>query len=413
MRLLHIADVHIGVENYGRIDSHTGLHQRLLDFEAALEFAVNTALNEQVDAVLFAGDAFKNHNPTPTHQMVFSRQMVRLSAAGIPVIMVVGNHDNPVAFGKLSALEAFRVFSVPNVWVATRPELIRVDTKSGPLQIAALPWPARSMLLTQEDYKNLPDSELTKHIEQLYSTVIAGLAEQIDPAVPAVALGHLTAAAATFSGSERTATIGSDPVFMTSTLANPAFDYVALGHIHRFQDINEGGSPPVVYSGSIERIDFGEEHEEKGFVLVDLTERGGLRLADYRFVAVPSRKIVTIEVDCTITEDPNVPMLEAIETTGLQEAIVRVVYTIRPEQEPSLDLAKVRRALEPAHYVQGLIKNPIRSQRLHRASISENTGWKSALEAYIANRPDLQELRDDLVEYAIRLEKELERGADS
>ncbi len=75
LKILHLADIHIGMENYGRIDPNTGLHIRLLDFTKSLEFVVNKGIEEKVDAVLFAGDAYRTCTPSPTHQQLFASQL--------------------------------------------------------------------------------------------------------------------------------------------------------------------------------------------------------------------------------------------------------------------------------------------------------------------------------------------------
>ncbi|MEA2021767.1 MAG: exonuclease subunit SbcD, partial [Candidatus Caldatribacteriota bacterium] len=123
MKILHLADVHLGMENYGRIDPSTGLHTRLQDFIKCFRFAIDVALEEKVDLVLFAGDAYKNSFPNPTHQREFARQIYRLSSAQIPVVLVNGNHDNPVSFGKATSLEIFNTLNIPGVKVVTSPEL--------------------------------------------------------------------------------------------------------------------------------------------------------------------------------------------------------------------------------------------------------------------------------------------------
>ena len=68
IRFIHTADIHFGMENYGRIDPKTGIHSRLFDFEKALNFCIDYAIEQQVDFLLFAGDAYKTAHPTPTHQ---------------------------------------------------------------------------------------------------------------------------------------------------------------------------------------------------------------------------------------------------------------------------------------------------------------------------------------------------------
>ena len=93
IRLLHIADIHIGMENYGRTDPQTGLNQRVMDFLRRLTDAVDYTLDHEIDVVIFAGDAYKTRDPNPTYQREFARRMKRIADAGIPVVMLVGNHD--------------------------------------------------------------------------------------------------------------------------------------------------------------------------------------------------------------------------------------------------------------------------------------------------------------------------------
>ena len=115
MRILHFSDLHIGVENYGRIDLETGLSTRLGDFLDSLDQVVEFALNEGVDLVLLAGDAYKGRDPTQTHQREFAKRLNRLSQAGIPTFLLVGNHDLPAASSRATAVDIFPTLEVANV----------------------------------------------------------------------------------------------------------------------------------------------------------------------------------------------------------------------------------------------------------------------------------------------------------
>ncbi len=148
IRILHFADLHLGVENYGRLDPETGLSSRLMDFLHAFDFVVDYAIKEQVDLLLFAGDAFKNRDPSPTHQREFARRMQRLSAAEIPTFLLVGNHDLPNAIKRAHAVEIFNTLETPNITVAERPGYHRIATRGGrcrwwrcPGSRAATCWP--------------------------------------------------------------------------------------------------------------------------------------------------------------------------------------------------------------------------------------------------------------------------------
>jgi len=407
MRLLHFADLHLGVENYGRLDPSTGLHSRLSDFTQSLEYVVDTALQEHVDLVVFAGDAYRNCNPNPTWQRALALHLRRLQEATVPIAIVVGNHDSPATFGRASSVDIFNALGLENTYVVGQPKLFHIETKSGPIQFAGLPWPTRHYLRADERFKNLSPESMNHHIAQICAAQIAEFSGQLDPALPSVLAAHVTLAEATYSGSERTAMIGDDPVLTAAVFAESAFDYVALGHIHRHQNLNPNDTPPVVYSGSIERIDFGEAAETKGVCLVDLPSND-TPLTSYRFVPTPARRFVSIEVDGSTTGDPTASVIAAIETAEIADSIVRVTCLLDEGRGERLDTARVRAALTEAHCVAAIIPrycDPDELQR--RASLSEEVALDEALDRYLDNHPSLHAERDILKKYAGRLETEL------
>ena len=404
MKFLHIADIHLGMENYGRIDPSTGLHTRLKDFIKCFSFAIDIALEEKVDLVIFTGDAYKNSNPNPTHQREFARQIYRLSEAKIPVVMINGNHDNPLSFGKATSLDIFDTLNVSGVKVVTEPELFNIETKAGPVQIFGLPWPTKNLFLAKEEYKDFTDEEVTKEIQKRASKKIKKYARMMRPGTPAIFAAHLAAAEATYSGSERSAIIGRDPVFFTQVLAQKEFDYVALGHIHKFQDLNLNNHPPVVYPGSIERINFGEEKDNKGVCLVNIE---GSKTS-YEFISLPARKFITVDAVISKEQDPTNALIEEIEKYDLSESVVRVFYTMPAGREDLLDFKRINSALEGAFLVTTIAKKSKPMERLQRAEISENLGMLEAMDKYIKNSPDLIPLSEELKTYAQELEKELE-----
>ena len=404
MKFLHIADIHLGMENYGRIDPSTGLHTRLKDFIKCFSFAIDIALEEKVDLAIFTGDAYKNSNPNPTHQREFARQIYRLSEAKIPVVMINGNHDNPLSFGKATSLDIFDTLNVSGVKVVTEPELFNIETKAGPVQIFGLPWPTKNLFLAKEEYKDFTDEEVTKEIQKRASKKIKKYARMMRPGTPAIFAAHLAAAEATYSGSERSAIIGRDPVFFTQVLAQKEFDYVALGHIHKFQDLNLNNHPPVVYPGSIERINFGEEKDNKGVCLVNIE---GSKTS-YEFISLPARKFITVDAVISKEQDPTNALIEEIEKYDLSESVVRVFYTMPAGREDLLDFKRINSALERAFLVTTIAKKSKPMERLQRAEITENLGMLEAMDKYIQNSPDLIPLSEELKTYAQELEKELE-----
>lgn len=421
MQVLHFADLHLGIENHGRLDAATGLHTRLLDFRHCLEAIFDTALERQVDAVLFAGDLYRTPTPNPTWQREFAVQLRRLRQAQIPIVMVVGNHDTPAAFGRATSVDVFNALELEHTHVIRTPRLVTVPTRNGPLQVAGLPWPTRHYLRTDDAHRDLPQEDLMREISRLCARQIQDFARRLDADLPAVLVAHVAAAGALLSGSERTALIGADPTLLTSDLANPAFDYVALGHVHRHQDLNSGGRPAVVYSGSCERVDFGEEHETKGFCAVSIDagsedsgsiRSGARRTTSYEFLPTPARPFVTVEVNAVGVSDPTTCVVTAVAAANLHNAIVRVRYTV--DAGDKVDTDRVRRAVDAAgaHHVAAIAPTTSTTERQRRASVPQDAGTEVALDRYIDNRPELENHRDSLKKLAVQLEQELDMEAD-
>lgn len=417
MKLLHCADIHIGYETHGRLDPETGLNTRLLDFRRCFDAVVARALDEQVDAFVFAGDAYRTADPTPTQQKLFAEALKPVADAGIPIIMVVGNHDHPVAFGKASSVDIFGLLR-GNVHVFATPATARIETRSGPLQLIALPWPIRSRILSREEHRKKTPHEIRDLIEAKYAAFVQQAAAELDPALPAVLVGHLTVQNAELSGSERASVIAHEPTFSVGALAQPGIDYVALGHIHRFQDRNRdayerGDGPPVVYSSSIDRISFKEHDAEKGFVLVDIDAARpvGAR-ARYTFVPTPARRFVPIEADARGAADPTAAIVAAIGQHDIAEAVVRVRYRVDEAQAPLVDAAAIRDALASADTVAAIERTVDAAERQRRTSVRRDMALRDALERYVAQHDALAPLRDDLVAAALALEAELDAAAE-
>ena len=283
MRILHFSDLHIGVENYGQTDPETGLSTRLADFLSSLDEVVDYALTEDVDLVLLAGDAYKGRDPSQTHQREFAKRLARLSEAAIPTFLLVGNHDLPNAVSRATAVEIFQTLQVPYLQVGSNLQNYSIPTKSGPLQIMAVPWPRRSGILSREESRGLTIEEVRQAVQNRMTEAIYARAQALDPEIPAILTGHVTVNGATV-GTERSMMLGQDHVLLAGDIGRPQVDYVALGHIHKHQ-ILRNENPFMAYSGSLQRVDFSEEGDDKGFCVVDLDPAApqGKRLADFNF----------------------------------------------------------------------------------------------------------------------------------
>lgn len=351
IKILHFADAHIDIANYGRHDPATGLPLRVLDFLKALDTIVDAAIEEKVDLVIFAGDAYKDRAPAPTYQREWGRRVMRLSRAGIRTLLLVGNHDLSPAVGRAHALQEYDTLDVPGVHVIGLPTLLTPEQLGGlPVQVMALPWISRSYLMASRELSGTEIKDIHEQIEETLRLQIAEWFEKIDPDLPVIFTAHGTVQGAVYGG-ERSVMLGNDLILPGSLVRDPRLDYVALGHIHKWQNLNENAHPPVIYPGSIERVDFGEAQDDKFYVIAHI-ERGSTKV-EWR--KLNGRRFIDRRVNLTPLGENGLPqadqLLDAMKQTlpsqaGMEQAIVRLTVEYPREWETLIDEADLRKYAE-------------------------------------------------------------------
>ena len=221
--ILHFADAHIDMANYGRHDPESGLPLRVIDFLKSLDTIVDAAIQEKVDLVLFAGDAYKDRNPAPTFQREWGRRIIRLSKAGIPTLLLVGNHDLSPALGRAHAIEEFNTLEVPHVHVISKPTFLKpADLDGVPLQIMALPWISRSGLLAHFGLRGAAaqPGQVYEELESRLTALVDEWFDEIEPDLPVVLTAHASVQGAQY-GAERSVMLGGDLVLPGSLVRDP------------------------------------------------------------------------------------------------------------------------------------------------------------------------------------------------
>lgn len=408
VKVIHFADLHLGVENYGRIDSKTGLSQRIVDFLRSLSFLIDTAIERDIALVVFAGDAFRNQKPNPTLQREFARAIRRLTRADIKVLLLVGNHDLPNLDKQAHSMAIYDALEVDGVYVARSKKLFTIDTKQGRVQVAALPHFSRSRLVTSlkeqgEEFKNKTLTELHDIMERTIEGFVSDLASQVDETIPAILTAHASISSAKVGNENRGILAGNELTLLPSVLQRREFDYVAMGHIHKFQDLSQGTYPHLVYSGSIDRVDFGEEKEDKGFCLVHLT-RGA---TTYEFVKTPARRFITIDVECKTT-DPTAEACALCKERDISDSVVRVRVRVPSPLREQVKKDEIMDALSDAYFIAYIniegIGEDVRTRNPH---LTESQTPIGALTEYIKTREDLLEQKNELMAYGQKLIDEL------
>lgn len=355
MRLLHFADAHIDMANYGKHDPETGLPLRVLDFLKSLDTIIDAAIDERVDMVIFAGDAYKDRSPAPTFQREWGKRIIRLSRAKIPTLLLVGNHDLSPATGRAHAIQEFDTLEVPYVRVLQKPDFLKPEDLWGlPVQIIAMPWVSRSGLMASIEVSGSDPKELFSKIEMRISELVEEWINEADRSLPIIFTAHASVEGAVF-GAERMVMLGSDLVLPTSLVKDRRLDYVALGHIHKPQDLNEGYHPPVIYPGSIERIDFGEAMDDKFYVLADVS--CGETKVEWRKIDGTRPFIerrATLQSSENVTEFLTFNLPDPLQMAG---AIVRLTVDYPRELDVFIDETALRKYADSAFEFH-LVKKP-------------------------------------------------------
>jgi DNA repair protein SbcD/Mre11 len=407
-RILHFADAHIDMANYGRHDPQTGLPMRVMDFLKSLDTIVDTAIQEKVDLVVFAGDAYKDRNPAPTYQREWGRRIIRLSKAGIPTLLLVGNHDLSPALGRAHAVEEFATLEVPHVRVLDRPAFLKPgDLEGVPLQVLALPWVSRSGLMAQLDLNPESVAQVYEALEGRLTELVQTWLETADQSIPIILTAHASVQGAVYGG-ERSVMLGNDLVLPGSLVRDPRLDYVALGHIHKPQNLNENAHPPVIYPGSIERVDFGEIEDSKFFIIADI-ERGQTQV-DWRQLD-GIRPFVSRYVRLDSHEEIGERLRAALPPPSeMQEAVVRLIIEYPREWETSIDDQSLREYCAGAFEFH-LVKRPQAEARV-RLPEGQTVGTFSPMELldlyWRASHTDGEEIQA-LNEMAAKIIEEAQR----
>lgn len=374
IRLAHTGDWHIGSSYHLGDESKDGINSRLRDYEDATLRSCRQMVEEDVDVVLFAGDGFKDSKPSPTEQAVFRRAMDVLCNANIPVLCIVGNHCLPRAPGRTHALAIFDGYR-GGVTVIDRPQVVTIKG----VPIACLPWPSRAHLAAADpEFERLTLDDQNARTVDLSLAVLRKLGAEAEAA--AGPLGSVLLAHGSIAGSAVGAAGSTqffrEPVLPLSELRGLPFRYQAWGHLHRAQDLE----PHIRYAGSIERTDFAEATEDKGWWMIELganAESGG-RSFGTAWLSSSPRPFVDLELTAPAAWEAEISSLNG----ALPGAIIRVRYEATPEEARAVDHQGIRRALYGcgALKVHGPIATLRHSVSERESTLSEETdaltGWQ-------------------------------------
>lgn len=380
IKVVHFSDLHFGSgERYGSLNPETSLNRRFEDFIIALDKPINFAIENKVDLVIFTGDTFKHATPEPIYQKEFAKRIKKLSLNKIPTILLVGNHDILYRIDGSDALDIYNTLLVDHVRVFNRIDSKNIETPNGVVQVIALPHITKSRLLTKEEYRALNTKDQDKLMIEKIKQAINAMLEKLDPKLPSILIGHGTIETAQF-GSEQDLSIGKVLSYPLSFFQIPTLDYVGFGHIHRHQ-ILQNEKPLILYAGSLERVDFSEEKEDKGFIYLEL-KKGKIK---YEFKSTNPRSFLTISCDLTESLVPQQDLEASVKSKFAPGAIIRLRYKIKEKNFDQINQEEIKALLRDsfAFTIQPEIVHEERTYRLAELDTSLISNPLLALEKYL------------------------------
>jgi exonuclease SbcD len=337
MKLLHTGDWHVGkvLKGLARLDEQ----------RAVLAEIVEIARREEPDLVVIAGDVFESAAPPPDAQALAWRTVLDLRATGADVVVIAGNHDSPDAFDALRP-----VFAGLGITVVGRPRrpddggVVELTTRGGErVVVALLPFVSQRGVVKAAELFALDLSDLAAEYATRLTRLIATLAEHFRSDAVNVLVAHGTVRGSKLGGGERDAQTVFDYTFPANAFPASA-SYVALGHLHRRQDLP--APCPAWYSGSPFGVDFGEESDTKGVLLVDALVG---RPAQVRAVALASaRRLRTIRgTVAALVADSDSYGDDLLRVVVTEAARAGLVDEVRASLPNALEV-RVERSDEPA-----------------------------------------------------------------
>jgi DNA repair exonuclease SbcCD nuclease subunit len=332
LKIFHIADTHLGFSAYNKLETDSGLNQREVDFYNVFREFVDVAIEQKPDLILHAGDFFDSVRPTNRAISFALEQLIRLSEAKIPIVLIAGNHETPRLRETGSV---FRLFEhLEHVYPVYKGQYECLEFSEFDLKVHCVPHCMNPEILQNSLEKLVPDPEIKHNIAMLHAAIVG---------------------VAAFRSNE------FNEQDVASGYLKPEFDYIALGHYHEFIKVDEN----AYYSGSIERVNFLEAgHKRKGFIELVFGDLAVEEDEDYTdddfevfnpepvFHELPTRPMLDLpQIDCTVIDKYEISneILKRIEDVVPDDKILRLKIKDLPiEVYKSLDFNQFRKLTAPA-----------------------------------------------------------------
>lgn len=366
MKVVICGDSHIGaVFGLGGPNGKGG-NTRIDDYEKTLNYIVDYCIENKVDVFVQTGDAFDKRNPTAEQLEVFNRALKKLSTHNIFSVVIMGNHDykktGPTFVSSITSLSAR---DLPNVRTVLHPEIISLSDGRETLNLLLMPFRDRKLYAGNN----------TKEDSLLYEAEVADLLSNKKDG-PVVAIGHNFFYEGSYNDYGGAEVLPRIDAFKDC-------DLVAMGHYHNFKVLKKA-NPIAIYTGSMERINFGDKDSKKVFIEFDTNTKRT------RVLTSPIRDLWDDTIDLTSSTFETVlqDLEDKLTDINFKDKIVRVKVVIHEQLSSSLKRANIEKRLYElgAYYVSKVNFEHIYQRLIRDTSILEEKDEYSMFKAFIKDQ---------------------------
>ena len=307
MKICCIADLHVGIKSYSQIDPETHLYSREIEILNTFRYIVQQCIEQHIPILIIAGDVFHTSKPNPNLQDEVNKILYFASSHNLYILILDGNHDKPKLNNSVSVLKSTDTFHIPNIIHTSQFLDKEININNDICRFIFLPT-----YTDNNQIKELLDQNL--YINNDYSN-------------PIIVIGHFTTQGAQLNDwliSENEEHID------IHLFDNRNINFVVLGHLHKTQILKEK-DPIIFYTGSLQRTDFNEENQEKGYYIIDSLTN------DYIFYPIITQKFYTINIkinnDLSVLEQ----IYSSINQEKIKDAIVRVIIEVNEDLQLSIE----------------------------------------------------------------------------
>ncbi len=380
---IHTADWHLGLTRNSLRDRN-GIP---LEFgwikNSAMELVDYVRANG-IELVLMCGDILHSSNPSPTVENILAEIFDKITDSGAKIVYMLGNHEIP-GWGDHPA-RIYDTLNVPNVIIADEIAVHKLNLDGKIVQIATIP--SNSMQ------------------EMSFEDALKIIRDELAPGLPAILMSHIFIDGAKLSGSD-ISRLPNESHISPIVINHLPFQYIALGHIHRYQKIFS--EPPAIYSGSLQRVTFAEENETKGFVDVKIIPEDENFKTQWHFIPVHSTKFITADIDIRGIKDAEEYMISRISSLSLDGAMVRIrIY--RRIDDVKVSLPRIRKLGKELGAISVRIEDKIDrdKNRVDIEEIKPSGDIAADVEKYIKSQtPHLVDKSEKILKTIDELEREI------